>query len=185
MAAVSAKAFLGTALTTQGSFTNHPQSIRAQNLIEQRLTGPAKDTELLIVHSPALTVSDPRFAAFVTGLRSSVLALGPGVVVSAPDYLPPGGRGLGARDQHATLIPVTIARNFDNATAHIARLDQIARAHQRPPFQVLVANSCPTSPYTLLTPYCAGMSARSEVHEMRPVRSNSASATAGSPPTWR
>src|ERR1700739_3778490 len=73
-AAVSAKAFLGTALTTQGSFTNHPESIQAQNLIEQRLTGPAKDTELLIVRSPALTVSDPRFAAFVTGLRSSVLA---------------------------------------------------------------------------------------------------------------
>jgi hypothetical protein len=29
----------------------------------------------------------------------------------------------------------------------------------------------------LLTPYCCGMSARSLVHEMRPVRSNSASAT--------
>jgi putative drug exporter of the RND superfamily len=143
-AAISAKAFLGTALTTQGSFTNRPESIRAQNLIEQRLTGPAKDTELLIVRAPALTVSDPRFAAFVTGLRSSVLALGPRVVVSAPDYLTPGGQGLVARDRHATLIPVTIAGNFDNATAHIARLDQIARAHQRPPFQVLVAGNAQT-----------------------------------------
>jgi putative drug exporter of the RND superfamily len=82
-AALSARAFLGAALTTQGSFTNHPQSVQAQNLIEQRLTGPAKDTELLIVRSGALTVSDPRFAAFVTSLRSSVLALGPAVVLSA------------------------------------------------------------------------------------------------------
>ena len=32
---------------------------------------------------------------------------------------------------------------------------------------------------------CAGMSARSLVQEMRPVRSNSASACLGSPPTWR
>src|SRR5215831_3943860 len=143
-AALSAKAFLGTALTTQGSFTNRPESIRAQSLIEQRLTGPAKDTELLIVRSRTVTVSDPRFATFVTGLRSSVLALGPGVVVSAPDYLTPGAAGLVSRDRHATLIPVMIARNFDNATAHIARLDQIARGHQRPPFQVLVAGNAQT-----------------------------------------
>lgn len=144
VAAVSAKAFLGAALTTQGSFTNHPESVQAQNLIEQRLTGPAKDTELMIVRSRVLTVSDPRFAALVTRLRSAVLALGPGVVVSAPDYLTPGGRGLVARDRHATLIPVTIAGNFDNATAHIARLDQIARGQQRPPFQVLVAGNAQT-----------------------------------------
>ena len=85
VAAISARAFLGAALTTQGSFTSHPESIRAQNLVEQRLTGPAKDTELLIVRSPARTVSDPQFAAFVTGLRSSILDLGPGVVVSAPE----------------------------------------------------------------------------------------------------
>jgi RND superfamily putative drug exporter len=143
-AAVSAKAFLGSALTTQGSFTNRPESIQAQNLIEQRLTGPAKDTELLIVRSRTVTVSDPRFATFVTGLRSSVLGLGPGVVVSAPDYLTPGAAGLVSRDRHATLIPVTIARNFDNATAHIARLDQIAHGHQRPPFQVLVAGNAQT-----------------------------------------
>ena len=66
------------------------------------------------------------------------------MVVSAPDYLTPGGRGLVARDRHATLIPVTIAGNFDNATAHIARLDEIARGQQRPPFQVLVAGNAQT-----------------------------------------
>src|SRR6516162_6784506 len=75
VAAVSAKAFLGAALNTQGVFTSRPESIQAQNLIEQRLTGPAKDTESLIVRSRTMTVSDPRFAAFVTGLRSSILDL--------------------------------------------------------------------------------------------------------------
>ena len=144
VAVLSARALLGKALTTQGSFTNHPQSIQAQNLIEQRLTGPAKDTELLVVHSGTLTVSDPRYAAFVTGLRSSVLALGPRAVVSAPDYLAPGAVGMVSRDRHATVIPVTFARNFDNATAHIARLDQVAQGHQRPPFEVLVAGNAQT-----------------------------------------
>src|SRR5215472_7794725 len=140
-AAISARAFLGSALTTQASSADNPESVQAQKLIEQRLTGPPKDTELVIVRSAALPVSDPRFAAFVTRLRSSIVALGPAVVASAPDYLTPGGAGLVSEDHHATLIPVTIAKNFDNATAHVARLAAITRAHQRPPFEVLIAGN--------------------------------------------
>ena len=140
-AAVCSRAFLSGALTTQSSFANNPESVRAQNLIEQRLTGPAKDTELVVVRSPALTVSSPRFAGFVTGLRSAILAMGPAVVVSAPDYLTPGEPFLVSKDGHATLIPVTFARSFDNATAHIARLDAITHARQQPPFEVLISGN--------------------------------------------
>jgi len=143
-AGICSQTFLAGALTTQSSFTNRPDSVRAQDLIEQRLTGPAKDTELVIVRSPDLTVASPRFAGFVTTLRSAILALGPSVVVSAPDYLTSKTPGLVARDGHATLIPVTFARNFDNATAHIARLDAITRARQQPPFEVLIAGNAQT-----------------------------------------
>jgi putative drug exporter of the RND superfamily len=141
VAGLCSRAFLAGALTTQSGFTNQPESVRAQNLIEQRLTGPAKDTELVIVRSPVVSVSSPRFADFVTGLRSAVLGLGPAVVVSAPDYLTTRAAGLVARDGHATLIPVTFARNFDNATAHIARLDAIASTRQHSPFEVLIAGN--------------------------------------------
>ena len=130
-AAVCSRAFLSGALTTQSSFADNPESVRAQNLIEQRLTGPAKDTELVVVRSPVLTVSSPRFAGFVTSLRSAILAMGPAVVVTAPDYLMPGEPFLVSKDGHATLIPVTFARNFDNATTHIARLDAITQARQQ------------------------------------------------------
>jgi putative drug exporter of the RND superfamily len=140
-AAVCSRAFLSGALTTQSSFADNPESVRAQNLIEQRLTGPAKDTELVVVRSPVLTVSSPRFAGFVTGLRSAILAMGPGVVVSAPDYLTPAEPFLVSKDGHATLIPVTFARNFDFATAHIARLDAITHARQQPPFEVLISGN--------------------------------------------
>src|SRR5215472_8091438 len=140
-AAVCSRVFLSGALTTQSSFADNPESVRAQNLIEQRLTGPAKDTELVVVRSPALTVSSPRFAGFVTGLRSAILAMGPAVVASAPDYLTPGKPFLVSKDGHATLIPVTFARNFDNATAHIARLDAITHARQQPPFEVLISGN--------------------------------------------
>jgi len=140
-AAVCTRAFLSGALTTQLSFADNPDSVRAQNLIEQRLTGPAKDTELVVVRSPVLTVSSPRFAGFVTGLRSAILAMGPAVVASAPNYLAPGKPFLVSKDGHATLIPVTFARDFDNATAHIARLDAITHARQQPPFEVLISGN--------------------------------------------
>src|SRR5215469_12790442 len=140
-AAVCSRVFLSGALTTQSSFADNPESVRAQNLIEQRLTGPAKDTELVVVRSPQQTVSSPRFAGFVTGLRSAILAMGPAVVASAPDYLTPGKPFLVSKDGHATLILVTFARDFDNATAHIARLDAITHARQQPPFEVLVSGN--------------------------------------------
>lgn len=138
-AAVSAVTLLSGALTAQATSANNPESVRAQNLIEQRLTGPAKDVELFIVRSPVLRVSDPRFAGFVTGVQSTVMALGPKVVVSAPDYLNPGAAGLVSRDGHATIVPVTIAKDFDNATANSARLAAVIHKVQYPPFQVLIA----------------------------------------------
>src|SRR5215469_14263785 len=138
VAGICVRAFLPGALTTQSSFAGRPESVRAQSLIEQRLTGPPKDTELVIVRSPVVNVSSPRFARFVTGLRSAILGLGPAVVASAPDYLTAAAAGLVARDGHAALIPVTFARNFDNATAHIARLDAIAGSRQHSPFEVRI-----------------------------------------------
>jgi RND superfamily putative drug exporter len=140
-AAVCMRAFLSGALTTQSSFASNPESLRAQTLIEQRLTGPTKDTELVVVRSPALTVSSPQFSGFVTGLRSAILAMGPAVVVSAPSYLTPADPLLVSKDGHATLIPVTFAKNFDNAMAHIARLDAIAHARQHAPFEVLISGN--------------------------------------------
>src|SRR5579862_9245711 len=47
------------------------------------------------------------------------------------------------------------------------------------------AKICPRSPYTLVTPYFSGISARLLVHDERPVLSNSAIASAGLAPTQR
>jgi RND superfamily putative drug exporter len=140
-AVASLLTLLAGALTTQAGPADNPESLRAQNLVEQRLTGPTKDVELFIVRSPVLRVSDPRFAGFVTGVQTTVLALGPSVVVSAPDYLNAGTTGLVSRDGHATIIPVTIAKDFDNATANIARLAAVIPEVQYPPFEVLIAGN--------------------------------------------
>jgi uncharacterized membrane protein YdfJ with MMPL/SSD domain len=140
-AAVSAVTLLSGALTTQATSADNPESVQAQKLIEQRLTGPTKDVELFIIRCPVLRVSDPRFAGFVSGVQTTVMALGPNVVVSAPDYLDPGAAGLVSRDGHATIIPVTIAKDFDNATANITRLAAVIPKVQYPPFQVLIAGN--------------------------------------------
>ena len=47
---------------------------------------------------------------------------------------------------------------------------------------VLWAKICPRSPYTFVTPYFDGISARSVTHSMRPVFSNCAQASSTLPP---
>ena len=52
---------LEDALTTEFGFTNSPDSLRADRLLEDRLRGPEKVTEMVIVQSPTLTVDDEVF----------------------------------------------------------------------------------------------------------------------------
>ena len=61
----------------------------------------------------------------------------------------------------------------------------IMAAHRRGSATVLWAKICPRSPYTLVTPYLAGISARSVTQSTRPVCSNCAQPVAHSPPTNR
>jgi hypothetical protein len=56
------------------------------------------------------------------------------------------------------------------------------KPHMRGSAAAVQAKIWPRSPYTLLTPYCAGISARSFTHSMRPVRSHCAAPCAGVPP---
>src|SRR6266540_1719937 len=51
--------YLSGALTTQADFTNNPDSKQAQTLLEQRLTGPRRSNEVVIVRSDSKTVTDP------------------------------------------------------------------------------------------------------------------------------
>src|SRR6266536_1639629 len=43
--------YLGGALTTQAEFTDNPDSKQAQTLLEQRLSGPRRSNEVVIVRS--------------------------------------------------------------------------------------------------------------------------------------
>src|SRR6266540_1878819 len=84
--------YLSGALTTQAEFTNNPDSKKAQQLLEQRLSGPRRSNEVVIVRSDSQTVSDPAFRAYVQRLKGNIDALKPAVVQATEDPYRAGGR---------------------------------------------------------------------------------------------
>ena len=64
--AVCAAAGLG-GLTTEGELTNNPDSVKAKDLIEQRLPDRRTETELVVVRSNRFTVDQTAFRAEVGG----------------------------------------------------------------------------------------------------------------------
>src|SRR6266545_3840518 len=131
--------YLSGALTTQADFTNNPDSKQAQQLLEQRLSGPRRSNEVVIVRSESRTVTDPQFKAYVQRLTGDIDALKPGVVQATEDPYRAGGRFI-SDDRHATLIPVTMAGSLDDANANIDQvLDRTLHAQHPQGFKVWVA----------------------------------------------
>src|SRR6266540_1482142 len=122
VAAVAASsALLDDALTTDGNFTNRPDSVRARDLVEQRLRGPERDTELVVVRSPSRSVDDPAFRARVLELQGDIAGLGTGVVQRVGSVYQLEDPSLVSRDRHATLLPVVMAGAIELAGATASR----------------------------------------------------------------
>jgi putative drug exporter of the RND superfamily len=131
--------YLSGALTTQAEFTNNPDSKQAQQLLEQRLSGPRRSNEVVIVRSDSNTVTDPAFKAYVQRLVGDLDALGPAVVQQVTDPYQAGNRLVSA-DRHATLIPVTMAGTLDDADKNIDKmLDRTLHASHPDGVRVWVA----------------------------------------------
>ena len=67
----------GDSLQAADDFIGHPESKRAEELLAERLPGADADTEIVVVRSDGLTVSDPAFEARARELAASIRALGP------------------------------------------------------------------------------------------------------------
>jgi putative drug exporter of the RND superfamily len=131
--------YLSGALTTRADFTNNPDSKQAQTLLEQRLTGPDRSNEVVIVRSQSLTVDAAAFRAYVARLKAGIDALGPGVVQQTTDPYQAGNRFV-SKDRHAALIPVTMAGSLDDANTDIDKvLDRTLHAPHPDGFKVWVA----------------------------------------------
>jgi RND superfamily putative drug exporter len=118
----AAGALLGGVLTNDISFTNSPESIKAQDVIDAQFTaeGAGKSTEFVIVHSESLTADDPAFKAYVQQLQAAVaehgalLASPPTTTYDLQDVAPEQAAGMVSKDGHYTLISVPITEIEDS-----------------------------------------------------------------------
>ena len=86
---------LGSALTSDSSLTNHPDSVAAQELIDARLPNQESVDEFIVVRSEDLVVSDAAFEARVRALAADIRR--GGGVQRISSYLDPGGKILVSR----------------------------------------------------------------------------------------
>ncbi len=118
MVGVSSSLLSGV-LTNDISFTNKPESIKAQDVIDQQFstTEVGVSTEYVIVHNDSLTVDDPAYQAFVKQLQATLasktdlVAGPPSTYYDALARSPAAAAALVSQDKHYTLIPIGIAKD--------------------------------------------------------------------------
>ena len=136
---------LGDVLTQEFEFTNDPESVRAQQVIEERFSDGTEvaSTEFFIVQSGSLTVEDPAFEAAVRGLQADIMELNGGLLAGQPftyydlaEQSPDQAAGLVSRDARGTLIGVPL---LDVELSTIEDLRAVAEEARPEGFTVQVA----------------------------------------------
>jgi len=77
---------LNDAFRAEDDFLNEPEAKTVEILIDRHLDQAQRDTEVVIVSSPELTVDDPAFRQHVEDLATDLRALGPDEVGSVVTY---------------------------------------------------------------------------------------------------
>ena len=132
---------LEDALTTDAQVTTNPESRQARTLIEDRLRGPQRVNEIIIVQSASVTVDDEEFRTFVEDLHSEVAALGPEVIASGTNYYQGGDESLVSDDRHVTILPFSMAGTFEDAGENIGEVLDVLDSAEADGFEVLIAGN--------------------------------------------
>ena len=111
-------------VTTQFVFTNTPESQRGVDLIEDLRGVPLSTNEVVIVQADTIFVDHPFFERFVVGLSEDITALGPDIIREGTftNYYQSGADFLVSEDRRTTIMPLTMAGDFDDATDNIPRV---------------------------------------------------------------
>jgi uncharacterized membrane protein YdfJ with MMPL/SSD domain len=139
MGAVSSTLLSGV-LTNDMAFTNRPESVRAQDVIDSKFTTTTADTEFFVVRARTQRWNQ-EYAAFVQRLKRDTQALGPSVVggpvmtyadAEAMQQLmfTPDGHGL-----------ISVLQIVGDPTPVIARLNQAVARATPPGFQAQVLSA--------------------------------------------
>ena len=129
------------AITTEFAFTSNPDSKRADELLEDRMRGPKGTNEVVIVQSESMTVDDPAYQEFVEGIFGKLVALGPDVIRqdTLVNYYQGQEPFLVSENRQTTIMPFTMAGEFDDATDNIVKvIDIVEQSRNVTGFRVLI-----------------------------------------------
>ena len=143
---------LGDVLTTESTFTNNPESLQGDKLLEARMRdgGERPVTETVIVTAESATVDDPAFQAVVDATTTDLLAM-KGVVASASNYYQAKAAGVASaeqmvsQDRQTTIIPVTLVGNYETATEHTEEYLAVVAAQNGDGIKVLSVGDASSS----------------------------------------
>ena len=106
------------ALTEEFAITNNPEAVQAADLIEERLRGPDRAVENVIVSSETFTVDDPTFRSYVERLQAELVGLGDDVVLGVVTYYDTQDASMASADRHTTVMPTELGGEFQKAADH-------------------------------------------------------------------
>src|SRR6266542_1992257 len=145
-AGVLSSALLGGVLNQDIAFTNKPESVKAQDILDARFTpggNKADSTEFFVIQSKSLTVDDPRYQSLVTGLKRQIGVLDGSTLVGQPtiyydvaQHSKEQAAGLVSKDGRTTLISVGLKKT---SNTNIEKLRAIADRNDSNGFTVQVA----------------------------------------------
>jgi putative drug exporter of the RND superfamily len=128
---------LGSALSSDGSLTNRPESVRADEMLSSSFPHGDQVDEAVVIRSAELNATDPQFQAFVSGLRSSLEATGATEVVGDP-YAGAGPAGV-SEDGHAVAVAVTLGADPEAGIDQV--VDEVLAADDAAAFDVTIAGT--------------------------------------------
>ncbi len=143
-AGMTAGALLGGVLNNDIEFTNEPESVRAQDVIDERFAeqSAGASTEFVIISSDEQTVDEPAFEEYVGKLQAALTARTDLVAEPPASYYDVFARseeaaaGLVSADRTATLLPVAIT---DDEVETVEGLRDLLAEHRSDTFTTQVA----------------------------------------------
>ena len=127
-------------VTAEFDFTNEPESKRGDNLLEDRLRGPKGTNEVVIIQSETQTVEDSEFRDTVVNLFNELVALEVIRPNTLTNFSQDGRDFLVSRDGRTTIIPFTMAGDFDDSSDNIDHQSDVVDAFKadRSEFRILM-----------------------------------------------
>jgi uncharacterized membrane protein YdfJ with MMPL/SSD domain len=127
---------LSKALTTDFDFTNNPEAVRAQTLLQQKQLEQDVTPETFVMTGSQGATTDPAFTAKVNAALTDIRALDPSVVLQVPSQFPlspadksnPQVAALGpfsSEDGTAVLFNVILVKDSDQTATIVDGLDSI------------------------------------------------------------